>query len=493
MTERIRGDALTFDDVLLVPALSNVLPAKVDLKTKLTGRMSMNIPLVSAAMDTVTEWELAVALAREGGVGIIHKNLSIAEQSLQVAKVKRSESAVVNQPITLPPDRTVSEAQELMREKGITGIPIVEGNKPVGILTHRDLRFETNGERKISEVMTPKERLITAPEGITLEEAQTLLHQHRIEKLLLVDSQGYLTGLITAKDIQKKTQYPNSCKDDKGRLRVGAAVGVRSDTLERVAALEEAGVDVVVVDSAHGHSQGVLHSVRDIRKHHPNLNIIGGNVVTADGALALVEAGADAVKVGVGPGAICTTRVVTGVGVPQITAIMDCTEVLAEQGIPVIADGGIRYSGDIAKALAAGASSVMVGSLFAGTEESPGEMILFEGRSHKIFRGMGSLGAMKGGKGDRYFQDGVMEVEKLVPEGIEGRIPYKGRLAGVVYQLMGGLRSSMGYCGVATVEQLRTKTSFVKITQAGILESHPHDVSITQEAPNYEQPWWGNR
>jgi len=381
----------------------------------------------------------------------------------------------------------------LMREKGITGIPIVEGNKPVGILTHRDLRFETNGERKISEVMTPKERLITAPEGITLEEAQTLLHQHRIEKLLLVDSQGYLTGLITAKDIQKKTQYPNSCKDDKGRLRVGAAVGVRSDTLERVAALEEAGVDVVVVDSAHGHSQGVLHSVRDIRKHHPNLNIIGGNVVTADGALALVEAGADAVKVGVGPGAICTTRVVTGVGVPQITAIMDCTEVLAEQGIPVIADGGIRYSGDIAKALAAGASSVMVGSLFAGTEESPGEMILFEGRSHKIFRGMGSLGAMKGGKGDRYFQDGVMEVEKLVPEGIEGRIPYKGRLAGVVYQLMGGLRSSMGYCGVATVEQLRTKTSFVKITQAGILESHPHDVSITQEAPNYEQPWWGNR
>jgi len=493
MTGRIRGEALTFDDVLLVPALSNVLPAEVDLKTKLTRRLSMNIPLISAAMDTVTEWELAVALAREGGVGIIHKNLSIAEQSLQVAKVKRSESAVVNQPITLPPDRTVSEAQELMRVKGITGIPIVEGNKPVGILTHRDLRFETNGERKISEVMTPKERLITAQEGIPIEEAQTLLHQHRIEKLLLVDSQGYLTGLITAKDIQKKTQYPNSCKDDKGRLRVGAAVGVRSDTLDRVAALEEAGVDVVVVDSAHGHSQGVLHSVRNIRKHHPNLNIIGGNVVTAEGALALVEAGADAVKVGVGPGAICTTRVVTGVGVPQITAIMDCTEALAKQGIPVIADGGIRYSGDIAKALAAGAYSVMVGSLFAGTDESPGEMILFEGRSHKIFRGMGSLGAMKGGKGDRYFQDGVMEVEKLVPEGIEGRIPYKGRLSGVVYQLMGGLRSSMGYCGVATVEELRTKTSFVKITQAGILESHPHDVSITQEAPNYEKPWWGNR
>jgi IMP dehydrogenase len=493
MTGRIRGEALTFDDVLLVPAMSSVLPAQVDLKTKLTRRMSMNIPLISAAMDTVTEWELAVALAREGGVGIIHKNLTIEEQSLQVAKVKRSESAVVNQPITLPPDRTVSEAQELMREKGITGIPIVEGNKPVGILTHRDLRFETNGERKISEVMTPKERLITAQEGISLEEAQTLLHQHRIEKLLLVDSQGYLTGLITAKDIQKKTQYPNACKDDKGRLRVGAAVGVRSDTLDRVAALEEAEVDVVVVDSAHGHSQGVLHSVQDIRKQFPNLNIIGGNVVTAEGALALVEVGADAVKVGVGPGAICTTRVVTGVGVPQITAIMDCTKALAERGIPIIADGGIRYSGDIAKALAAGAASVMVGSLFAGTEESPGEMILFEGRSHKFFRGMGSLGAMKGGKGDRYFQDGVMEVEKLVPEGIEGRIPYKGKLSGVVYQLMGGLRSAMGYCGMASIEELRTKTSFVKITHAGILESHPHDVSITQEAPNYEQPWWGNR
>jgi IMP dehydrogenase len=493
MVERIKGEALTFDDVLLVPALSNVLPAEVDLKTKLTRRLSMNIPLVSAAMDTVTEWELAVSLAREGGIGIIHKNMTIVEQSSQVAKVKRSESAVVHQPITLPPDRTVKEALELMRVKGISGIPIVEGNRPAGILTHRDLRFETNGDRKISEVMTPRERLITAPEGITLEEAQTILHRHRIEKLLLVDSQGYLTGLITAKDIQKKTLYPNACKDDKGRLRVGGAVGVRSDTLDRVAALEEAGVDVVVVDSAHGHSQGVLRTITEIRKHHPDLNLIGGNVVTAEGALAVAKAGADAVKVGVGPGAICTTRVVTGVGVPQITAIMDCTEALKDQRIPIIADGGIRYSGDISKGLAAGAHSVMVGSLFAGTEESPGETILFEGRSHKVFRGMGSIGAMKGGKGDRYFQDGIMDAEKLVPEGIEGRIPYKGRLSGVVYQLMGGVRSSMGYCGAATIEEMRQKTGFVRITQAGILESHPHDVSITQEAPNYEKPWWGHR
>ena len=492
MTGQVKGEALTFDDVLLVPALSTVLPAQVDITTKLTRRMSLNIPVVSAAMDTVTESRLAVALAREGGIGFIHKNLSIAEQAAKVARVKRSESAVIQQPITLPPDRTVKEAMELMRTHGITGIPIVEGNRPVGILTHRDLRFETNEDQLISEVMTPQQRLVTAPEGITLDDAKKILHQHRIEKLLLVNEQGHLTGLITAKDIEKRTMFPNACKDDKGRLRVGAAVGVRNNTLNRVSALMEAGADVVVVDSAHGHSQGVLNTVKDIRKHFPDVNIIGGNVVTKEGALDLVEAGVDAVKVGVGPGAICTTRVVTGVGLPQITAIMEVADALGGHDIPIIADGGIRYSGDMAKALAAGAHSVMIGSLFAGTEESPGEMILLEGRSYKVYRGMGSISAMKGGKGDRYFQDGVMEVEKLVPEGIEGRIPYKGKLSGVVYQFTGGLRSAMGYCGVKTIEELRKKASFVKTSHAGTLESHPHDVLITQEAPNYEKPWWGH-
>jgi len=492
MTGRIRGEALTFDDVLLVPALSTVLPGEVDLSTHLTRKLMLNIPLISAAMDTVTEWELAVALAREGGIGFIHKNLTIPEQSAQVAKVKRSESAVIQQPITMPPDRTVKEAKELMHTHGITGIPVVENNKPVGILTHRDLRFETNDSQLISEVMTSKDRLVTAPEGITLVEAQKILHRHRIEKLLLVDSKGYLTGLITAKDIQKRMLFPNACKDEKGRLRVGAAVGVRKDALDRVAALNEAEVDVIVVDSAHGHSQGVLNTVREIRKHSPDLNVVAGNVVTKEGALDLAEAGADAVKVGVGPGAICTTRVVTGVGVPQITAILDVAEALKNSDIPVIADGGIRYSGDMAKALAAGAHCVMVGSLLAGTEESPGDTILLEGRSYKVFRGMGSIGAMKGGKGDRYFQDGVSEVEKLVPEGIEGRVPYKGKLSGVVYQFTGGLRSAMGYCGAANIEDLRKKTTFVRTTHAGTLESHPHDVLITQEAPNYEKPWWGH-
>jgi IMP dehydrogenase len=493
MAERVKGEALTFDDVLLVPALSNVLPTQVNLTTQLTRSMSMNIPLVSAAMDTVTEWQLAVALAREGGIGFIHKNMTIDEQATQVAKVKRSESAVIQQPITLPPDRTVEEALDVMRTHGITGIPIVKGNKPVGILTHRDLRFETNHQQKISEVMTPQERLVTAPEGITLDEAQTILHRHRIEKLLLVNDRGFLTGLITAKDIQKRMMFPNACKDDKGRLRVGAAVGVRGDTLVRVKALIEAGVDVVVVDSAHGHSIGVLQTVKNVRKNFPDANIIGGNVVTREGALALVEAGVDAVKVGVGPGAICTTRVITGVGIPQITAVMESAAALEGSGIPVIADGGIRYSGDMAKALAAGAHSVMVGSLFAGTEESPGDMILLEGRSYKVYRGMGSISAMKGGKGDRYFQEGVTDADKLVPEGIEGRIPYKGRLSAVVFQFTGGLRSAMGYCGVATIEELRLNTSFVRTTSAGTLESHPHDVLITQEAPNYEKPWWGHR
>ncbi|KPL07524.1 inosine-5'-monophosphate dehydrogenase [bacterium SM23_57] len=492
MAGQIKGEALTFDDVLLVPALSTVLPAQVDITTKLTRRMSLNIPVVSAAMDTVTESRLAVALAREGGIGFIHKNLSVTEQAAKVVKVKRSESAVIQQPITLPPDRTVKDAMELMRTHGITGIPIVEGNRPVGILTHRDLRFETNEDQLISEVMTPQKRLVTAPEGITLDDAKKILHQHRIEKLLLVNKQGHLTGLITAKDIEKRTMFPNACKDDKGRLRVGAAVGVRNDTLNRVSALMDAGADVVVVDSAHGHSQGVLNTVKDIRKHFPDLNIIGGNVVTKGGAFDLVEAGVDAVKVGVGPGAICTTRVVTGVGLPQITAIMDVADALDGHDIPVIADGGIRYSGDMAKALAAGAHSVMIGSLFAGTEESPGEMILLEGRSYKVYRGMGSISAMKGGKGDRYFQDGVMDAEKLVPEGIEGRIPYKGKLSGVVYQFTGGLRSAMGYCGVKTIEELRNNASFVRTTHAGTLESHPHDVLITQEAPNYEKPWWGH-
>jgi IMP dehydrogenase len=492
MDGRIKGEALTFDDVLLVPALSTVLPAEVDLSTKLTRRLALNIPLVSAAMDTVTEWGLAVALAREGGIGIIHKNLSISEQAAQVAKVKRSESAVIQQPITLPPDRTVKEALELMHTNGITGIPIVENNKPVGILTHRDLRFETYDGQLISEVMTPKERLVTAPEGITLEEAKKILHRHRIEKLLLVDSQGYLTGLITAKDIQKRLLFPNACKDEKGRLRVGAAVGVHKDASDRVAALIESEVDVVVVDSAHGHSQGVLNTIKDIRKRFPDLNIVGGNVVTKEGAMAVAKAGADAVKVGVGPGAICTTRVVTGVGVPQITAITEVAEALADRDIPVIADGGIRYSGDMAKAIAAGAHSVMVGSLLAGSEESPGETILLEGRSYKVFRGMGSIGAMKGGKGDRYFQEGIFDTEKLVPEGIEGRVPYKGKLSSVVYQFMGGLRSAMGYCGTPTIEDFRKKATFVRTTYAGTLESHPHDVLITQEAPNYEKPWWGH-
>ncbi len=489
MTERLRGEGLTFDDVLLVPAKSSVLPIEVDLTTKLTCKLTLNIPLVSAAMDTVTEWALAVALAREGGIGMIHKNLSIAEQAAQVARVKRSESAVIKQPITLPPDRTVKEALELMHTKGISGIPIVEGNRPVGILTHRDLRFETNEDQCISEVMTPKDRLVTAPEGITLEEAQKILHRDRIEKLLLVNSDGYLTGLITAKDIQKKRMFPNACKDDHGRLRVGAAVGVRQDTLERVAALEDAGVDVIVVDSAHGHSVGVLETVAGIRKQSSKLNIIGGNVVTKEGALAIADAGADAVKVGVGPGAICTTRVVSGVGVPQITAIMEATEALTNRDIPVIADGGIRYSGDMAKALAAGAHSIMIGSLFAGTDESPGETILYEGRSYKAIRGMGSIGAMKDGQGDRYFQTGVTDVEKLVPEGIEGRTPYKGKLYGVVYQFTGGIRAAMGYCGVANIEELRKNTQFIRTTHAGVLESHPHDVTITHEAPNYEKPW----
>lgn len=489
MTERLREEGLTFDDVLLVPAKSSLLPAEVDLTTKLTRHLTLNIPLVSAAMDTVTEWALAVALAREGGIGIIHKNLSIDEQAAQVARVKRSESAIVKQPITLPPDRTVKEALELMHTKGITGIPIVEGNRPVGILTHRDLRFETNEDQPISQVMTPKDRLVTAPEGITLEEAQKILHKHRIEKLLLVDNDGYLTGLITAKDIQKNRMFPNACKDDNGRLRVGAAVGVRQDTIERVEALKDAGVDVIVVDSAHGHSVGVLETIISIRSQFSDLNIIGGNVVTKEGALALVDAGADAVKVGVGPGAICTTRVVSGVGVPQITAIMEAAEALADKEIPVIADGGIRYSGDMAKALAAGAHSLMIGSLFAGTDESPGETILLEGRSYKAFRGMGSIGAMKGGHGDRYFQTGITDVEKLVPEGIEGRTPYKGKLSGVVYQFTGGIRAAMGYCGVKNIEEMRKNTQFIRTTHAGVLESHPHDVTITHEAPNYKKPW----
>lgn len=482
MPKILEQDGLTFDDVLLMPARSEVLPREVDVRSKLTSDISVNIPLVSAAMDTVTESEMAIALARQGGIGIIHKNLPPEGQALEVDLVKRSETAVIDNPITLPPDRPVGEAVITMRRYGISGIPIVDNGKLVGILTNRDLRFEDNLKQQIEKVMT--KNLITAPVGTTLDEARKILQKHRIEKLLIVDNDGALAGLITVLDIQKSTQFPNSCKDSGGRLRVGAAIGA-TDWENRAAALAEAKVDVIVVDSAHGHNVNVIETVRKLRAKYPDMQIIAGNVVTAAATLELIEAGANAVKVGVGPGSICTTRIVAGVGVPQISAIMDCAEVGDKYGVPIIADGGIKFSGDIAKALAAGASTVMIGSLFAGMAESPGERVLLDGRSFKVFHGMGSLAAMSKGSKDRYFQADEHEPNKLVPEGIEGRVPYRGQLADSVFQMIGGLRAAMGYCGTADIEAFRRETQLVKITAAGLRESHPHDVIITKEAPNY--------
>ncbi len=485
---RILHEALTFDDVSLVPAHSTVLPRDVDLRTRLTRAIELNIPLVSAAMDTVTEARLAIALAQEGGIGIIHKNMTIEEQARQVRMVKKFESGVIKDPITVAPETTVREVMELTRAHNISGVPVVRGeDELVGIVTSRDLRFETRLEAPVSEIMTPKERLVTVREGAERDEVIALLHKHRIEKVLVVDEAFRLRGMITVKDIQKAKDYPNACKDDQGRLRVGAAVGVGAGTDERVAALVEAGVDVIVVDTAHGHAQGVLDRVRWIKRHYPDVQVVGGNIATAEAARALVEAGADAVKVGIGPGSICTTRVVAGVGVPQVTAIGEVAEALAGTDIPLIADGGIRFSGDIAKAIVAGAWSVMIGSLFAGTEEAPGEVELYQGRSYKAYRGMGSLGAMSArqGSSDRYFQEGTDDVEKLVPEGIEGRVPYKGSLIPIVHQLVGGLRASMGYVGCRDIAEMRARPCFVRVTLAGIRESHVHDVTITKEAPNY--------
>ncbi|MEJ5348806.1 MAG: IMP dehydrogenase [Desulfosoma sp.] len=478
-------EALTFDDILIVPAYSEVLPAETDVSTVLAAGISMKIPLVSAAMDTVTESETAISMAREGGIGIIHRNMSVERQAREVDKVKKSESGMIVDPITVHPDQPIGDVMELMSQYRISGVPVVKGDQLVGIITNRDLRFETDLTRPVSELMT-KDNLVTAPVGISLEDSKKLLQERRIEKLLVVDDTGRLRGLITIKDIMKVKKYPNSCKDHLGRLRVGAAVGAGADTPERVQALVKAGVDVIVVDSAHGHSRNVLRTVSWIKSEYPQVPVVAGNVATAGGAESLIEAGADAVKVGVGPGSICTTRVIAGVGVPQITAIMECARVARPRGIPVIADGGIKYSGDIVKALAAGADSVMIGSLFAGTDESPGETVLYQGRSYKVYRGMGSLGAMREGSRDRYFQDQVQETTKLVPEGIEGMVPYRGPLASTIHQLVGGLRAGMGYAGCRNLEELRTKTQVVRITSAGLKESHVHDVIITKEAPNYQ-------
>lgn len=481
-------EGLSFDDVLLVPAYSQVLPRDTDVSTRLAGDIKLNIPILSAAMDTVTEARLAIAIAREGGIGIIHKNLTPEEQATEVDKVKRSQAGVITHPFTLTPEHTLADAENLMSKYRISGVPITdEKGILVGILTNRDLRFEEDYTKKIKEVMTPKERIITVPPGTTLEEAKKILHKHRIEKLPIVDDMGRLLGLLTVKDIIKARDFPNRCVDEMGRLRVGAAVGVGEDELLRADALVEAGVDVLVVDSAHGHSALVLEMVSMLKKRHPKTPVIAGNVVTKEGAKALIDAGADAVKVGVGPGAICTTRVVTGVGVPQITAIMDVAVVCREKDIPLIADGGIKYSGDIAKAIAAGADSVMIGSLFAGTEESPGERILYEGRTYKLVRGMGSIKAMQKGSKSRYMQFEA-EPSKLVPEGIEGRVPYRGALADVIFQLVGGLRAAMGYCGCRDIKSFKENTKLIKITSAGLKESHPHDVTITEDAPNYQIP-----
>jgi len=482
--DKIR-EALTFDDVLLVPAESDVLPKDVDVSTKLTRNLRLKIPFVSAAMDTVTESRTAIAMAQEGGIGIIHKNLDIETQALEVTKVKKFESGMVVDPITIDPDASIRRALELMREHDISGIPVVRGRKLLGIVTNRDLRFERNLEQPVSSVMTRD--LVTAREGISQDEAIDLLHEHRIEKLLVVDDEGELVGLITIKDIEKTHRHPTSSKDALGRLLVGAAVGVGPDREERVEALVRAGVDLIVVDTAHGHSRNVIEAVRAIKRSYPDVELVAGNVATAEGAKALVDAGVDGVKVGVGPGSICTTRVVAGVGVPQLTAIWDAARACAEAGVPVIADGGIKFSGDAVKALAAGAHTVMIGSLFAGCEEAPGEVILFQGRSYKQYRGMGSVGAMKAGSKDRYFQADVTEDLKFVPEGIEGRVPYKGPLSMIVHQLVGGLRAGMGYVGCANIEELRTKPRFVKMSSAGLRESHVHDVIITHEAPNYRR------
>jgi IMP dehydrogenase len=484
MLERSIPEGLTFDDVLLIPAKSEVLPRDADVSTRLTRRLSINIPIISAAMDTVTEAPMAIALAREGGIGMIHRAFPPDRQALEVDKVKKSESGMIVDPITISPDRKLSDALGLMQRYRISGLPVTQNGKLVGILTNRDIRFETKLDLQISQVMT-KDRLITVPVGTSLEEAKEILHQNRIEKLLVVDDDYNLRGLITIKDIEKKIKYPNACKDDLGRLRVGAAVGVSEETPERIDALVRAGVDVLVVDTAHGHSSGVVDTVTMIKRRYPDTEVIAGNIATADGAEELIRAGADGLKVGIGPGSICTTRVVAGAGVPQITAIAECAKVADRHGVPIIADGGIKFSGDMTKAIAAGAHVVMLGGLLAGTEESPGETIIFQGRTYKVYRGMGSLGAMQRGGRDRYGQEAETEEHKLVPEGIEGRVPYKGTLAGSMYQLVGGLRSGMGYCGCHTIEELRQKGRFVRITSAGLRESHVHDVIITKEAPNY--------
>ncbi len=483
--EIVIREGLTFDDVLLVPGKSSVLPREVDLRTILTPEIELNIPIISAAMDTVTESALAIAMARAGGIGILHKNMTIEDQSTEVDRVKRSESGMIQNPVTLSPDKTIGEALDIMKKYRISGIPIIDGGgKLVGILTNRDLRFEPNRKVIVKDLMT-KENLITAPVGTTLEKAEKLLQKYKIEKLPVVNKEGVLKGLITFKDIQKKKKHPNACKDEHGRLRVGAAVGTTPDTMERVESLLNAGADAIVIDTAHGHSTGVLKMVKEVRKKFKYAQLVAGNIGTYEAALDLLSCKVDAVKVGIGPGSICTTRVVAGVGIPQITAVQDVFRAVKSKGIPVIADGGIKQTGDVPKALAAGADSVMIGGLFAGVEESPGETILFEGRSFKHYRGMGSLAAMSKGSRDRYFQDPEADIAKLVPEGVEGRVPYKGSLSETVLQLIGGLRAAMGYCGVRNIKQLKTKTQFIKITLAGLKESHPHDVIITKEAPNY--------
>ena len=478
---KVIKEGLAFDDVLLIPQASDVLPNEVDLRTTLCEGLSLNLPIISAAMDTVTESRLAIAMAREGGLGIIHKNMSIEEQAKEVDKVKRSEHGVITDPFFLEPQNLVRDAVALMERYRISGVPITRNGKLVGILTNRDLRFETNYDQPIENVMT-KENLITAPVGTSLADAQKILGRHRIEKLPIVDKDGYLKGLITIKDIEKSIQYPNSARDKNGRLLVGAAVGTSANTMERIAALVEKKVDIIAVDTAHGHSRGVIEKVAQIKRAFPNVPIIAGNVATAGATRALIEAGADVVKVGIGPGSICTTRIVAGIGVPQLTAIMDCAEMADKLGKRIIADGGIKYSGDIVKALAAGGSAVMIGSMLAGTQESPGEIELYQGRSFKVYRGMGSLAAMAAGSSDRYFQEGT---KKFVPEGVEGRVPYRGTVSEIIYQMKGGLRSGMGYCGKATIDDLRLHSEFVRITNAGLLESHPHDISISKEAPNY--------
>jgi|TARA_B110000971_G_scaffold127859_1_gene130881 IMP dehydrogenase len=485
---RLLGQALTFDDVLLVPAFSQVLPKDTHLSTQFTRSLRLNLPLVSAAMDTVTESRLAIALAQEGGIGIVHKNLTPQEQAAQVSKVKRYESGVVRDPVVITPSHTVRQVMQMSQDLGVSGFPVVDAGKVVGIVTGRDLRFETRFDQTVAEIMTPRDRLITVSEGTTPEQAKALLNKHKLERLLVVNKRFELTGLITVKDITKQLNFPNAARDEAGRLLVGAAVGVGQGTEERVEALSAAGVDALVVDTAHGHSQGVLDRVRWVKQNYPHIQVIGGNIATGAAALALVEAGADAVKVGIGPGSICTTRIVAGVGVPQVTAIDNVATALKGTGVPLIADGGVRYSGDVAKAIAAGASTVMMGGMFAGTEEAPGEVILYQGRSYKSYRGMGSIGAMQQGSADRYFQEsstGNPNADKLVPEGIEGQVPYKGSVVAILYQLAGGVRASMGYCGCASIDDMQNRAEFVQITAAGVRESHVHDVQITKEAPNY--------